>query len=341
MDFNDASVLEIRDYIKTNKHPSQLTTNKRHIIVRCPYCGDSVKNRNHGHFYIELKPPFQWYCQRCYLGSPVMTTKTMTDLDLTHPDINVNIVKLNKKFKGKFNPKHKFNSKSNIKLNKNNREYDQFKYDYFNSRFGLNLSREEINDKYKVVTSFLEFKDLNKLYLDSYGTQIINTLDKDYIGFLSTDGTHLVNRDVTGHHEKRYHNFKIDENNPFGHKFYTIKTDLDIMSEKIKIVMTEGVFDIIGVYNHIYGGISPNTSTVFAAAAGKGYPQVIEHFMNLGFLDIDIEIYSDQDLKENFFKKLKKNNILMRDKKITLHYNTLDKDYGVTKDKISLRTLRI
>lgn len=337
---DNISVTEIRDYIKTNKKPSYLSTNKKEIRVRCPYCGDSIKNKNHAHLYIELAAPFFFYCQRCQMTG-VLNTEVLSDLGLYSSDISVGIKKLNKHFKGKFKPKKQWNFKSNIKLPSNDRDTDLFKYDYFNQRFGLSLDRKEIDDTYKVVTDFSAFKKVNYLNFDDFKNQIYNNLDNDYIGYLSTDGSHIVSRDVKGIHAKRYHNFKIDDNDPFGKKFYTIKTKVDLMSETLNLVITEGIFDIVGVFNHIYNGNKNNTNTVFAAACGKGFSQVVEHFMNLGFLDINIDIYSDRDLHISFFKKLKNNNLYMRDKKITVHYNTLDKDYGVTKDKISIESIRL
>lgn len=335
----------IKNYILQNKKPSYttLTRNKKghqEIRVRCPYCGDSIKSQKSAHFYIELYPPFFWYCQRCDL-SGVLNTQTLLDLNINDNDVHIIIKQLNRMHKLDNTYKKSWNNyKSNIKINKNLRKDDDFKYEYFNKRLGLNLSREYINEQYKVVTNFMEFVQLNRIPINDHNRDIIQNLDHDYIGFLSVDRSHVISRDVTNKHEKRYYNLKVNDD-PFAKKIYTIKSTVDLLSPKLTLIMTEGIFDIIGVHQHLYNGMQPNNSTVFAAATGKSFSKVIEHFMNLGFLDIDIKIYADNDVKESFFRKIKKNNIYMRDKQITIYYNKKEKDFGVSKDKIDLIEIRI
>lgn len=38
-----------------------------HIVIRCPFCGDSIKNSMHAHLYIEPNKGVFW-CARCYEG---------------------------------------------------------------------------------------------------------------------------------------------------------------------------------------------------------------------------------------------------------------------------------
>lgn len=45
--------------------PSYQNTNRSEIRVRCPYCGDSVKNPMDAHFYISMTPPFMYHCFKC------------------------------------------------------------------------------------------------------------------------------------------------------------------------------------------------------------------------------------------------------------------------------------
>ena len=75
--------------------------------------------------------------------------KTLLDLNIT-TTIYILSQTIKTKYRGKFNPKT-MGFQTSIKLNENDRTSDDFKYKYFNERFGLNLSREEINHKYKVI----------------------------------------------------------------------------------------------------------------------------------------------------------------------------------------------
>ena len=118
------------------------------------------------------------------------------------------------------------------------------------------------------------------------------------------------------------------------------------MSEKTTLIITEGIFDIIGVYNHFYGGNDENT--IFAAACGKAFNAVILNYIRMGFLDLDIIIYSDADVNVNFYKSLKMSSPYLKNSKITIFYNDLydpktgfGKDYGCRKNEIKLKKIII
>ncbi|MGC8735036.1 MAG: hypothetical protein ACP5RD_08455, partial [bacterium] len=49
------------------KHILKEKLNSKHIVIRCPYCGDSVKDKTHAHCYIHLEQNV-FYCARCNTG---------------------------------------------------------------------------------------------------------------------------------------------------------------------------------------------------------------------------------------------------------------------------------
>ena len=51
----------------TNYYSGVYKLKQKHIVIRCPYCGDSIKNPNHVHLYISLELPV-FYCVRCSTG---------------------------------------------------------------------------------------------------------------------------------------------------------------------------------------------------------------------------------------------------------------------------------
>ena len=60
------------------------------IRTRCPYCGDSSKNQNTGHFYIRISPndnlPILYNCFRCP-AKGILDKDTMELLGITDRDL--------------------------------------------------------------------------------------------------------------------------------------------------------------------------------------------------------------------------------------------------------------
>ena len=81
--------------------------------------------------------------------------------------------------------------------------------------------------------------------------------------------------------------------------------------------------------------------TDIAANCGKSYRSTIEKIIRMGFLDLDIVIYSDGDVDIDFYKNMKKDWSILKRSKITIYYNTIGKDYGVKKSDIILRKVVI
>ena len=72
-------------------------SNKTELMTRCPYCGDSIKDRSHAHFYIKTIPPFSFYCQRCE-SSGLVDDKVINDLDSNIDGLGIDFFKEIKKF---------------------------------------------------------------------------------------------------------------------------------------------------------------------------------------------------------------------------------------------------
>ena len=75
------------------------TSNMRNWVVRCPYCGDSMKS-NHGHFSIlidlQSDAPMLYRCFRCN-ESGILIPQVLEDLNLGYDQsLNQNLNLLNK-----------------------------------------------------------------------------------------------------------------------------------------------------------------------------------------------------------------------------------------------------
>jgi len=335
---NEQEYIEtIRSLLLKNKKPSYQTTNKKEVRVRCPYCGDSKQDKNHAHMYIQMMPPFKFYCQKCNVAG-VLNVQTMHDLDIFSNDLSVSIIQANKNIKKGGTEKINV-TKYQTKLNTVIGPYTSQVIDYFNSRYNFNYDNDYLVNKFKAITNASQFlRDNNIPYpKDNYGRPLYD-FDRS-IGFLSSDGSHVIFRDITGQQAKRYFNLNLFPNDDFStsNKLYNVRSGLDIMKDQITLVMAEGVFDIIGIYEYFYKSQVDESEYIFAAAAGKGYNAVINHFIRMGLLNLNIIIYSDADVDLEFFRNLKASSPYLKNSPLTIYYNTIEKDYGIPFDQINLR----
>lgn len=335
----------IREVILRNKKPSYQTTNKKELRVRCPYCGDSRKDLSSAHLYIEMQPPFRFHCFKCET-SGVLNNQTLRDLEIYDTSLNSSLITANKSYKEKQGIQRIHIGKRKMVVNLPTGSANAINNTlYFNRRFNTNLSEEYIVAKFRTVVDSKEFFQKNNIYVPTGYYDFDNS-----IGFISSDNSHIVFRDTSGMQKRRYYNFNM---NPTGEesidsKIYNIASCVNVMSEKINLVITEGIFDIIGVYLHFYKDTPQEANTIFTAACGKGFNAVILHYIRSGFLDLDITIYSDADVDLGFYRDLKNNSEYLKNSKITIYYNSLynkttgfGKDFGVPKDQIQLRKIII
>jgi len=293
--------------------------------------------------YIEMKPPFKFHCFKCET-SGALNLNTMRDLGIFDSEFSTAVISANKTVKADSAVRITHIRKEKI-FNLDDSEISQRNVNYFNNRYKTNFTNEYISNKFKVITNPPKwFKD-NNVFVP-YGQYDFNNA----IGFLSADNSHVVFRDTSGKQEKRYYNLNLEADNDIttASKIYNIRSTLDIMQEKTTLVITEGIFDIIGVYSHFYKDTPAEENTIFAAACGKAYNAVINHFVQMGFIDLDVIIYSDGDVEDNFYRNLKKSSIYIERSPLTVYYNSLynkdtgfGKDYGVPKEQIKLRKMII
>jgi hypothetical protein len=328
----------VRNMILKNKKPSYQTTNKKEVRVRCPYCGDSKTDKNHAHMYIQMLPPFKFYCQRCNTAG-ALNNQSLRDLGLFNNDLSVSIIDANKNIKANKGTEKLTFKKSSPLLNKVESPFSINAVNYTSNRFNIPFTNEYLVDRFKAITNSIQFFNDNKIPIpvDQYRRPMYDFANS--IGFMSSDGSHVIFRDITGMQPKRYFNLSISQNeNTLASKIYNIKRGIDIMSDEINLVMTEGIFDIIGVYEHFYKDkIEDASNYIFSAAAGKGYNAVISHYMRMGFLNLNITIYSDADVGAGFFKNLKNSSVYLKNTPITIYYNSKDKDFGIPKEQIALK----
>jgi len=334
--------LTLYNYLKPKLKVCRLTGKKDEIAVRCVFCGDSMKDLYMGHMYIQNKPPYKYYCQKCnargIMNAHVLQLLNVTDYEVVNM-VNKSMRNYQKSLAYKYGSE--INYFSSQKLNFFPNQYTTLENDkiqYIENRLGIMLEERDI-DKYKIITNLKDFLSNNKIditkRLQSFRDKELFVNVQNYcVGFLSTDKNTIIFRSLDEQKTQfRYNNYSLFPDAIDSKKFYTIKKNLDLSLSEHKIVMTEGILDVIGVYNHIY---KKNDEPLYVANNGKSFLFILDYLASLSLLNVDIEIYSDKDVNLKFYEYIMRENRLAKFNGINVFYNQIDKDYGVSKSKILL-----
>ena len=330
---------QLKSLLLQTPHAKEITA-KTHVVIRCPICGDSHNHPDDAHCYVNIEgnKPVSYYCfYNCSEGHWV-NAEFLRSAGITEPTILSWLSKYNMKFIGKSysNQERKIiqgkkqASVPELRLNSNNID----KLNKIEKRLGVQLNSNDCSEL-KIIVSIRDFVEQNGFTVN-VKDKWFNVLNKKYIGFLSADNSYLVMRNMYGN-DFRYVNYPVFKNsNDWGSKSFLIPGNIDIMAENIDFYVTEGVFDILGVYFGVTDKKRDNT--IYGAVNGSSYIGFIKSVIRSGFINnINLHIISDKDKSPQFYKKLYYE-ISPLVKSIDLWYNQYpgEKDTGVPKEKINL-----
>jgi len=334
--------------IQSNVHPANLNSAKNELMIRCCYCGDSQKSALHTHMYIGLDNAycFPYYCQKC-TSSGNVDRNFLKDINVLDYVLMGELEKFNKentrtrknkKFSDSTYDVKSLLKKENLVLpDFNGTSREKAKLDYINSRYSFDLEPEQYIQDYKVIFSFKQFIEQNEIEDINLNDYMLKNIIRNYIGFLSSDQSYIIFRNIDPNCKKneRYYMYNIF-NNQAGKRFYTCSSRIDLLTPKIELVMSEGPFDIVGIREYFYKGNTENK--IFTSVNGKGYGLIVNHFARLGFLNMDITIYSDADVNMGLYYNLKRQNSVMGSNRVKILYNSIEKDYGTKLNRIKLKS---
>lgn len=309
------------------------------IAIRCPICGDSQKHTDSAHCYIGQINGTGPLVYHCWIND-------------CSGIVNADFLKLCKIYNTKFitevqlfNNSHK--NSDGIKKIYTNNDIGKFikssvntsnsvfetKYGYLVYRLGVKLTLEEL-ERCKIIFSLFDFLKENNLNITKKYEKVVNTLENQYIGFLSSNKTYIVFRNLFNDKNLRYFNYPIFGQLENSNKFYTINTSANILSDDVTLHIAEGCFDILSIYSNI---MRYNTvDNIYTAVCGSGYLSVLRYFILLGFIsNLNVRIYSDKDKKISYYKDLI-TELTPWVKSINVYYNSKkgEKDFGVPLDRI-------
>ena len=321
--------------------------------TRCPYCGDSQKEFNTGHFYMKIviqsKSVIPVHCFKCNYNG-ILTPEALDLMGCNDPELKNGLTFLNKT--GKYDSITQYSEDQYRYFERIMPEEYRYpnKLKYIDDRLGIDFTIADYKDM-KVVTSLYDFMIANNIKKSPFfDRQTRMLIERDYVGFLSSGNSHILFRDITNTHKFSWIKFPIDEESAKNKVWYGIATEVDIFTnDEITVNMAEGVMDIIGVYKHIN---TNSKNTMNLAITGQNYNSLILHLINVGLVggNVTINIFADNDAvygnknnrasTEKFLKKyLTKYKPLFRS--INIFYNLKSKDYGVKKEDIMVKKIPI
>lgn len=320
--------------------PYAKTYKDEYVYVRCPLCGDSVKHKTRPTCSIWIKPgqPLIYHCWICE-ESGIVSHSFLRDLNIYKTDVFSAAARYNKTtFREKTNVS-KFvlpsKAKDLVVPKIRDTEMNRFKLKYISARLGIPFTYEAL-EYLRVIPSIKDFLKLNYLSPNPDWVRSINKLDLYYVGFLTSDKTNIVFRDVTDTRKIKYLKYPIFHGIDLGEMFYSIPMQIDVMSPEINMHVAEGIFDILGVFFHVMRADTKNN--FYIAVCGSGYKRVLRYFLRKGFLtNLNVNIYSDSDKSFNWYNNL--SDLRLWCNETNLFYNAMEdeKDFGVPKNKILIK----
>lgn len=337
------------DLLRENVQPCQ-QHGRDELSVRCPFCGDSYKNKNSTHMYIKIDvsnetEPMMFNCFRCDTHG-VLTPQILRMLEVSNLEINSSLTRFNKKaVKGVRQALGIKDNNLDFKIprcDETNPRNIQ-KRDYICNRLQQDISFEELY-RLKTIFSVYDFLNANNIKEISVHKSKLRMLNDDYVGFLTTRNEFINFRQVTPNkYGKRYEKYTVVTSIENTRKFYTIPTRVDLLSSKpIEINIAEGVFTLLGVYYNVKQQNMENQ--IYVAASGSGLTSVIKYFIRQGIIgNVIVNVYADRDKFPEYIAKQMKDIWDWVDT-IHLYYNNFydastkqyENDFGVPADRIQL-----
>lgn len=314
--------------------PYSARVDKDHLTVRCPICGDSKKHHDKSHCVIwhKAEQPLIYHCWICE-NSGLVDNSFLSSLGIN--DLHfLNLVHGYNKQYSKSIANTKISQSGDILVPINiPKLIDSPKLEYIRNRLEVNFSTESL-EYLRVISSIKDFLELNKLDIHPKYKNWIPALEKDYVGFLSSSKGHIIFRSINPNSKFRYVVYRVFQTVLPPTKFYTIPSKINIMEDKITLNISEGIFDILGVFFHVHNMDADNQ--IYAAVCGSGYKSVIEYFIKRGCIgNLNINIYSDLDKNKRFYSNLKSIKNWINDMDIYYNRTKGEKDFGVPRSKIN------
>lgn len=341
-----------QDYLKNSLlrlfPNSKVDGAQNNILINCPLCIKEGRPDTNHHMSISLGnngKPLLFNCFRNTSHRGLLTGDNLVKLtwqtpSLVEPGLLEAIDNYNKHYRNvsRYNLSKENRFSFEIVRDPTNDYNNELKRSYINNRLGLDLSFEEL-EKDKVIFSLKDFLIKNYIHQVTRDIQIIDDIDKYFVGFLTnTNGTIILRNlfkdeiQMSPSINQRYIKYSVVQGSPGG--YYVIPTSCNII-QQLQIHIGEGTFDILSVFYNLRNANRINN--IYACIGGNSYENIIQYFLcTMGIIDPIIHIYIDNDIKPFVLPQIKKI-ISPLNIDIYIHMNIYpkEKDFGVPKNRIN------
>lgn len=340
----------VRDFL-TSLPYANVSTDQTHVMVRCPFCGDSPKSRTSTHFSIKMdvtdNTPMLYQCfqpdYRCQ-AKGILTTDVLMTLGCTNMDTLIDLAKFNTTISKKIE-KYNIKKKKQYELVNLNTKLNNRKIEYINGRLGTKFHVDELRDM-KIQLGLYDFLNLNNIHKLAFKEKMCDIIDQCCVGFVSMYSDYIIFRDISSSQltKRRYTMYRTSgEPQIDDMKLYCMPTDIDLLDPNpANVNIAEGTFSILGAYHNTDIGKDMHNN-LFLANCGTGYLKTIEHIAKqYGLVKMNINIFSDSEVKIHRYEKLYKT----VDKRFDIvnfnvYYNVISDDFGHKRKDIKVSKIRI
>lgn len=219
-------------------------------------------------------------------------------------------------------------------------EINRNKLEYMRNRLGIQFTYHSL-EALRIIFKLTDYLSINNVPWNERYKKCMYFLDLNSIGFVSGTRDTVNLRSIEKNPKIRYIKYPLYEDGLESEQLYMIPTGADIFAEDVDLHITEGPFDILGVFFNLMQGCTDNQ--IYAAVGGSAYARVFKFFLRKGFnTNLNVHIYSDKDKGLPFYDKFIKQ-FRPWVKSIQIYYNMEpgEKDFGVPKDRIQCKKVAI
>ena len=339
MQQNTSEAFEILKQYLIDNYNAKVASGGREIIKRCHICGDS-RDLSDAHMYIGMRNGAIVYnCFKCN-ACGIVDGKFLRDMDCYDPNIIYAVQSQNKNSSGSNSTNlgsFKIYKPKSMVIPYSNNEFAAKKLNYIRNRLGIQIEYNNLID-YKIILNLKDFLTANNITNYTREPQLVDLLDKFFMGFLSMDNSYVIMRRLIPEGklpkciDTRYVNYNIWGSNN-GVKTYIIPSVI-YPQKHLEIHIAEGCFDILSIRMNL---VPDASNSIFCAISGKSYMSVVKYFITAyGFIGFTLHIYPDNDIDDREMIKIKQA-ISIFNIKLFIHRNTYpgEKDFGVPKNRIN------
>jgi hypothetical protein len=316
----------------------------RFVLCRCFECGDS-KDPTHAHMYIAIPQTddeISWaYCHKCKMHVN-MSPEILNRWGIFSSDASAYLSAHNKRAYS--NPVNRnYMGRDIYRINNtyiSQGRMSELKLKYINDRLGTSIDYQEALSK-KIVLNLGDLLGNNNIREYTRDQDILQQLNDYFVGFISADNAYINMRRLVAEGkvhqniDKRYIRYNIFGKYDNLEKFYIIPGRYNLnSSNRIKINIAEGEFDILSVYYNL----RKDPEQIYMAIGGSGYTGLLRYiFTKLKIFYIELHLYPDNDATgleelDYIYDLVQPYGI-----PVYIHRNTkeYEKDFGVPLDRIN------